>query len=221
MTMTKAIHSRYIRQSNKCPLIRKWIVTTLLRTDLESHMVFGHIDSHVLAGFDTSDIDQDNRDDAAFIRYWLKGQMAQCNDASFDEMDAFGKNTRHIQKALGLSPVELDILRFACLLHACKSLESAAETGSGVFTEVELCDLLSDALGGSFHEIFEALNPRGLLRDSGLVRSCDGWSGSKRLGAWLTVPGLLVRQVFQLQKEGELLEGVFYNMGPKPTPMAK
>ena len=219
--MTKAIHSRYIRQSNKCSLIRKWIVTTLLRTDLESHMVFGRLESHVLAGFNTSEISRENCDDVEFMRDWLERQSCRLNDARFDETDVFGKNTRQIQKALGLSPVELDILRFACLMRACKSLESAAETGGGDFSEVELCDLLSEALGWSFHEIFEALNPGGLLRESGLVRCTDGWCGSSRLGAWLVVPGLLVRQVFRSQENGELLEGVFYNMGPKPTLMAK
>jgi transitional endoplasmic reticulum ATPase len=216
--LTRALHSRYARNTTKSALIKKWITTLLLRADLDTALLFGCIDKAILVGFDISELNRDNQSDVNFMHGWIQRQNMQFIDAIMDESDMLARNTRQVQRALGLSKVELDILRFACLLHCCSSVEMASNVGGEGFSEIELCDLLSEGMGHSFNDVFNALHPTALLRESGLVRSTND-GVTKRMSYWLSVPWLLTRQVIRAQPGDSLLEGVFYQVGPK-TPLA-
>ena len=120
--MTSSAHSEYIRYDQKSALIRRWIATILLKSDLEGYLAFNGLEPIITRGFDTSSVNKENREDAPFIRAWLKEEHAKCGKESFDEADVFAINTRRIQKSMGLNKVELAVLRFACLVNCYKPL---------------------------------------------------------------------------------------------------
>ena len=214
--MTHAAQSEYIRYRNKSALVRRWIATLLLKSNLEAQLVFNPLDPVITSGFDTSGLTKDNQDDPAFVRSWLESELQRCEDEDFDESDVFAVNTRRIQKSMGLTKVELAILRFGCLLNSYKPLEATTEM-SGSVTEADVCDLLAELLRLPFGPIYAALRPSGLLRQSGLVPATGGWSGTHHLSRWLAVPDMLGREIFRQQEKDNLLINVFYTTGPKST----
>ena len=139
--MTSSAHSEYIRYDQKSALIRRWIATILLKSDLEGYLAFNGLEPIITRGFDTSSVNKENREDAPFIRAWLKEEHAKCGKESFDEADVFAINTRRIQKSMGLNKVELAVLRFACLVNCYKPLEAATEFGGNCFAEADLCGM--------------------------------------------------------------------------------
>ena len=215
--MTSAAHSEYIRYKNKSSLIRRWIATIVLRSDLESQMMFSCLDRVITSGFDTSALTKDNKEDAPFVRAWLTKELKRCGTGHFDKSDVFAVNTQQIQKAMGLNSVELEVFRFACLLCCYRPLGAAAEVGSEGYTEADVCDLLSELLRKPFDVIYSALRPTGLLRQSGLVQPSGGGIGNQPLDRWLTIPVMLAREIFRAQDEDNLLINVFYKTGPKST----
>ncbi len=215
--MTSATQSEYIRYNNKSALIRRWIAIILQRSDLESHLLFSRLEPVIVTGFDTSTFTKENQDDVDFIRNWLTTELKRCGSPSLDESDIFATNTRRIQKSMGLSQVELAILRFACLINGYKPLEATAELCAGSYTEADVCDLLADLLKKPFSQIYSALRPKGLLRQSGIVGSNAGWSGTQSLSRWLAIPDMLAREIFRAQDDDNLLVNVFYKVGPKST----
>jgi SpoVK/Ycf46/Vps4 family AAA+-type ATPase len=215
--MTRAKHSEYIRYNNKSALIRRWIGTILLKSDLESHLMFNQLDGIITSGFDTTTFTKKNREDAKFIRAWLESELARCDNETFNESDIFAINTRRIRKSMGLNKVELAVLRFACLMNSYKPLEAASELGMGAYTEADVCDLLAELLNLPFGLIFSSLRPNGLLRQSGLVRASGGWSGTHHLTRWLAIPDMLAREIFRAQDEDNLLLNVYYTTAPKST----
>ncbi len=215
--MSGATQSEYIRHRNKSALIRRWVATILLQSDLESHLSFSHLDRVITGGFDTTEFTKDNRENAPFIRSWLSKELKRCGDDGFDESDVFAVNTRQIRKSMGLNTVELDILRFACLLNCYKPLGAAAEIGCETYTEADVCDLLSELLRRPFSLVYRALQPSELLRQSGLVRPTDSWIGSQPLDRWLAIPVMIAREIFRAQDKDDLLINVFYKTGRKST----
>jgi SpoVK/Ycf46/Vps4 family AAA+-type ATPase len=214
--MTHPAQSEYIRYYNKTALVRRWIATILLKSNLECQLMFNRLDPVITHGFDTSSFTKENQEDAAFIRGWLESELQRCEDDTFDETDVFAVNTRRLQKSMGLNKAELAVLRFACLLNSYKPLEAAAES-SDSFTEADVCDLLADLLRLPFGLVYSALRPSGLLRQSGLIAAVGGWSGTHHLVRWLTVPDMLAREIFREQDKDNLLINVFYTTGPKST----
>ena len=214
--MTLAAQSEYIRYQNKSPLVRRWIATILLKSNLESHLIFNPLEPVITSGFDTSSLTKDNQEDAAFVRSWLESELQRCDESGFDESDVFAVNTRRLQKSMGLNKVELAVLRFACLLNSYKPLEAAVENTNS-FTEADVCDLLADLLRLPFALVYSALRPSGLLRQSGLISAAGGWSGTHHLTRWITVPDMLAREIFREQDKDNLLINAFYTTGPKST----
>ena len=219
--MQRRKESRYIRYNQPTEVIRRWIAILLLKADLEGHFVFGSIDRSILSGFDVASLNKDNHQDAEFMRSWLKVEQKRCLDRSFDEEDVFAINTRNIKVAMGLNEAELAILRFACLLNSYTPMDGAADICGTQYTEVGLCDLLSELLGKPFGAIYDALHPTGLLRRSGLLRQHFLGSNSQRLNAWLSVPEVMLRQVFRDQGGSNILLEAFYQTGPKSTLAAR
>jgi len=215
--MTSATHSEYIRHNNKSALVRRWIAIILQKSDLESHLLFTKLEPVIVSGFDTSTFTKDNQEDVGFIRDWLATELKRCGSPSFDESDIFAVNTKRIGKSMGLNQVELAILRFGCLMNGYKPLEATSELCSGAYTEADVCDLLAELLKKPFSKIYSALRPTGLLRQSGLIASSAGWSGSQHLTRWLAIPDMLAREIFRAQDEDNLLVDVFYKVGPKST----
>ena len=215
--MTIAAQSEYIRYKNKSDMIRRWIAMILLRADLESHLTFGRINPVILSGFDTSSLDKENIDEAEFIRSWLKSELDRCGPDRFDEADVFSVNTREIGKSMGLTAVELEIFRFACLMNCYRPLMAASDIECGGYTEADVCDLLAELLRKKFAVMYGALRPAGLLRQSGLIGCKSRWEGSEPLGQWLTIPDMLVREIFREQDEDKPLINAFYQLGPKST----
>ena len=215
--MTSSAHSEYIRYDQKSALIRRWIATILLKSDLEGYLAFNGLEPIITRGFDTSSVNKDNREDAPFIRAWLKEEHAKCGKESFDEADVFAINTRRIQKSMGLNKVELAVLRFACLVNCYKPLEAATEFGGNCFAEADLCDLLSELLYVPFSLVYSALQPSGLLRQSGLVQTGDGYNQTQHVTRWLRIPDMVAREIFRAQDEDNLLINAFYQVGPKST----
>jgi SpoVK/Ycf46/Vps4 family AAA+-type ATPase len=209
--------SQYIRFTNQSPLIRKWIATILLRTDLETHLVFNKLDAGMIRGFDTSPITKENCQDAEFIAEWLKRELSLLGNPSFDEDDVFAINTRQIKHSLGLSEAELAVLRFSCLLHCYGPLSNAADMCGETYTETDLSELLASLLGCKVEAVYEALHPSGLLRESGLVRPNRGLANIRRIEAWLRIPEVLPTQVFRHQDGSDILMDAFYRSGPKSS----
>ena len=209
--------SRYIRFDNPSELVRRWIAIILLKADLESHLLFSRIEPSIIRGFDTSVITKENREDAAFMRAWLTSERDACNELEFDERDVFAINTTQISRSMGLNSIELAILRLGCLINCFRPLDAAADICGDMFTEVDLCDLLSELLEKPFQAVYDALHPSGLLRKSGLVRPRGGWTNSRSLSGWLTIPETLARQVFRVQENDDILLNAFYRCGPKST----
>ena len=214
--MTYPAQSEYIRYYNKTALIRRWVATILLKSNLESQLMFSRLDPVITCGFDTSSFTKDNQEDAEFIRGWLESELARCGKEDFDESDVFAVNTRRLQKSMGLNKAELAVLRFACLLNSYKPLEAAVENTNS-FTEADVCDLLADLLRLPFALVYSALRPSGLLRQSGLISAAGGWSGTHHLTRWITVPDMLAREIFREQDKDNLLINAFYTTGPKST----
>ena len=209
--------SRYIRFDNPSELVRRWIAIILLKADLESHLLFSRIESSIIRGFDTSVITKENREDAAFMRAWLTSERDACNELEFDERDVFAINTTQISRSMGLNSIELAILRLGCLINCFRPLDAAADICGDMFTEVDLCDLLSELLEKPFQAVYDALHPSGLLRKSGLVRPRGVWTNSRSLSGWLMIPETLARQVFRVQENDDILLNAFYRCGPKST----
>lgn len=207
--------SQYIRSTNQSPLIRKWIATLLLRSDLETQLVFNHLDPAMIRGFDTSPITKDNRQDAEFITEWLQSELSKLGTPTFDEDDVFAINTRQVKQSLGIKETELAVLRFACLLHGYGPLSNAADICGETYTETDLSELLGELLGCSAGSIYKALHPNGLLRDSGLVRPSRPHTNTRRIEAWLRIPEVLPTQVFRHQEDSDILMDAFYRTGPK------
>jgi SpoVK/Ycf46/Vps4 family AAA+-type ATPase len=207
--------SQYIRFTNQSPLIRKWIAVLLLRSDLETQLVFNHLDASMIRGFDTSPINKDNRQDVEFISGWLTSELGKLGKPAFDEDDVFAINTRQVKRSLGLKEAELAILRFACLLHCYSPLSNAADLCGETYTETDLSELLAELLGCSTESIYDALHPSGLLRESGLVRPCRAHGNTRRIEAWLRIPEVLPTQVFRYQEHTDILMDAFYRTGPK------
>jgi SpoVK/Ycf46/Vps4 family AAA+-type ATPase len=214
--MTQPAQSEYIRYNNKTALIRRWVATILLKSNLECQLMFNRLDPVITSGFDTSSFTKENQEDAEFIRSWLESELQRCEDEVFDESDVFAVNTRRLQKSMGLNKAELAVLRFACLLNSYKPLEAATENINSL-TEADVCDLLADLLRIPFGLIYSALRPSGILRQSGLVLAAGGWSGTDHLTRWLTIPDMLAREIFREQDKDNLLINVFYTTGPKST----
>ena len=82
--MTDIAHSEYIRYNSKGALMRRWIATILLRSNLESQLMFSRLDPLITAGFDTSPLTKDNVEDAPFIRSWLEAELKRCGPERFD-----------------------------------------------------------------------------------------------------------------------------------------
>ena len=215
--MTRAAQSEYIRCNNKSALMRRWIATILLRSDLEGHAFFNPIDRVITSGFDASALTKENREDGSFMRAWVSTELERCGNDSFDETDVFVINTQRIRKSMGLNKVELAVLRFACLINCYKPLAMASDLCSDSFTEADVCDLLAELLGMPFSLVYRALQPSGLLRESGIVWPDGGWGGSQYLARWLSIPEMLAREVFRAQDEDDLMLDVFYKAGPKST----
>ena len=215
--MTRAAQSEYIRYNNKSALMRRWIATILLRSDLEGHAFFNPIDRVITSGFDASALTKKNREDGSFMRAWVSAELERCGNDSFDETDVFVINTQRIRKSMGLNKVELAVLQFACLINCYKPLAMAADLCSDSFTEADVCDLLAELLGMPFSLVYRALQPSGLLRESGIVWPDGGWGGSQYLARWLSIPEMLAREVFRAQDEDDLMLNVFYKAGPKST----
>ena len=190
--MPHPAQSEYIRYYNKTALIRRWIATILLKSNLESQLMFNRLDPVITNGFDTSSFTKDNQEDADFIRSWLESELQRCEDDDFDEDDVFAINTRRIQKSMGLNKAELAVLRFACLLNSYKPLEAATEH-SDAYNEADVCELLADLLRLPFGPVYSSLKPGGLLRQSGVISAAGGWSGTHHLTRWLSVPDILAR----------------------------
>ena len=207
--------SQYIRFTNQSPLIRKWIATLLLRSDLETQLVFNNLEPSMIRGFDTSPINKDNRQDVEFISGWLKSELGKLGNPAFDEDDVFAINTRQVKRSLGLKETELAILRFACLLRCYGPLSNAADFCGETYTETDLSEILGELLGCSVASIYDALHPSGVLRDTGLVRPCRTRGNTSRIEAWLRIPEMLPTQVFRHQEDRDVLMDAFYRKGPK------
>ena len=139
--MTRAAQSEYIRYNNKSALIRRWIATILLKSDLEGQVMFNPLDTMITNGFETSTLTKENREDGPFMRAWVTTELERCDKESFDETDVFAINTQRIRKSMGLNKAELAVLRFACLINCYKPLSLAAEMCSDSFTEADVCDV--------------------------------------------------------------------------------
>src|SRR6056297_1775776 len=144
--MTRKAHSEYIRHHRTDPLIRYWAATILLRGDLKTHLMFGHVSDVLLAVFKDCPLSEAEREDANAVRDWIEREQKRCGRPVFDESDIFSVNTASIAKAMGLDAVELGILRFACLLNSHKALGQASEICGDNFTETDLCELLGELL---------------------------------------------------------------------------
>ena len=48
--MTIATQSEYIRYKNKSAMVRRWIATILLKSDLESQLMFSHLEKVIISG---------------------------------------------------------------------------------------------------------------------------------------------------------------------------
>lgn len=215
--MNRRTQSEYIRFDKKSDLIKRWTAIILLKADLQSHLMFSRIDAAILRGFDISALDKENQMDADFMTQWLAAQLKRCAKSSFNEADVFSINTAQLGRSIGLNETELAILRFACLANCYRPLDQCVEICGNMFSEVDLCDLLSELLCKSFDSVFEAMHPSGLLRKSGLVMASRNSTSVQRITDWLTIPGVLVRQIFRGQEKGDILLDAFYHRGPKST----
>ena len=149
---------------------------------------------------------------------WLASELETFTNLEFDESDVFAINTVHIQRSMGLNRTELAILRFACLLNCYKPLDGATDICGSMFTEVDLCDLLSELLLIPFDAVYDALHPSGLLRKSGLVTAGGVPTIGQQLVNWLMIPDPLARQVFRAQDGDDILLDAFYRCGAKVDP---
>jgi len=215
--MSKEAQSQYIRYNNESALIRKWVACMLLKSDLDTNLIFGGLDRAILSLFDTSGLDKDNHEDPVFMRAWIADQRKACEDARIDEADVFSRNTAQIRQAAGLSATELAILRCGFLINSFKPLDAASDALGSSVTEIELCEMLSEMLDESFEAVFNALHPRALLRRSGLVNAGGCWSSHRRIGQWLETPSVLAQQIFREQNADNILLDVFYQSGPRST----
>jgi len=211
--MTQFRQSKYIRVNKGSTLLRKWIARLLLRVDLEDYLFFERIERSILAAFRTAGIEKENLDDANFVRNWLVCELEDCTDVTFDENDVFAINTRLLKELMGLNETELSILRFAILLNCCRPLEMVAEIHGNCLNEIDLSELLHDVLGEPFDAVYQALNPTGRLLKSGLLKSRCVSTAS--MSHWLTVPDVLLLQVFRAQESKESLEHLFYLKAPR------
>ena len=90
--MSRTPQSKYIRVDKNNTLLKKWIAATLLKADLEDYLVF----QRILSVFNTSQLNKDNLEDAAYIRAWLQAEYKSCGAIAFDESDTFSINTHRI-----------------------------------------------------------------------------------------------------------------------------
>ncbi len=215
--MTRTSQSQYIRVDKNNILLKKWIAATLLKADLEDYLVFQRIDRRVLTAFNTSQLTKDNREDAKHIRAWLRAEYKSCGAIAFDEGDAFSINTRRIKTLVGLSRIELSILRFSILLNCCPSLMSATEIYGTDLTEIDVCDLLHRILGESVDSLYDALNPLGLLRKSGLVKLWNRNGCTLSLTGWLQVPDTIIHNIFRTKKNVDSLEQMLFTPALQTT----
>ncbi|MFC1560318.1 AAA family ATPase [Pseudomonadota bacterium] len=215
--MKKALRSQYIRANKQSTLLKRWVACILLQAPLEDYLIFERIEKRILFLFDTKELTKENQEDAEFIRAWLKREYANCDKISFDENDVFSINTKNIAKLIGLSRVELSILRFSILFNNCKALESAADISGDGLSETDVCDLLRPVLGESSEALYQALNPQGRLYQTGLLRSGSRWGTNRSLASWLQVPELMLRQVFREQDDRGTLEKIFYSLAPRSS----
>ena len=215
--MKKPLRSQYIRVNKQSTLIKKWVASILLQAELEDYLIFERIERRILCLFNTKELTKENQEDAEFIRAWLTKEHINCGEISFDESDVFSINTKSIAKLVGLSKVELLVLRFAILLNYCKPLESSADIGGDGLSETDVCDLLQPVLGESFEALYQALNPQGRLYQTGLLKSGSRWSTSRSLAGWLQAPEMMLRQVFREQKDNGTLEQMFYSRATRSS----
>ena len=215
--MKKPLRSQYIRVNKQSTLIKKWVASILLQVQLEDYLIFERIERRILCLFNTRELTKENQEDAEFIRAWLKQEHSKCGTTGFDESDVFSINTKNIAKLVGLSKVELLVLRFAILLNYCKPLESAVDIGGDGLSETDVCDLLQSVLGESFEALYKALNPQGRLYQTGLLKSGNHWSSSRSLAGWLQPPEMMLRQIFREQKDNGTLELMFYSQATRSS----
>ena len=144
--MKKPLLSQYSRVNKQSTLIKKWVASILLQVELEDYLIFERIEKRILRLFNTRGLTKENQEDAGFIRAWLEKEHAKCGTIDFDESDVFCTNTKSIAKLIGLTRVELLVLRFAILLHSCKPLGSATDIAGDEFSETDVCNLLQPLL---------------------------------------------------------------------------
>ena len=78
--------------------MRRWIATILLKSNLESHLIFNRLSPVITCGFDTSAFTKDNQEDADFIRSWLESELQRCDDDAFDEQPARREGLRRSRR---------------------------------------------------------------------------------------------------------------------------
>ena len=142
---------------------------TLARADVDPVKAAAH--PHVRALLDEAALDALDRGDGAAARILLARSAPARPQALFDEADPWCELTRGLAELLGLTALELAILRLCDTAHRSPALaELFGANATGSEPARRQCDAIADALGAVPREVRRALDQRGSLRQRGILQ---------------------------------------------------
>ena len=151
---------------------------TLARADVDPAKAAAH--PHVRALLEAPVRDALERGDGASARALLARSAPARPQASFDETDPWCELTRGLAELLGLTALELSILRLCDACHRSPALaELFGANATGTEPARRQCDAIAHALGAPPREVRRALDQRGSLRQRGIVQRVPSHPASR------------------------------------------
>ena len=142
---------------------------TLARADVDLAKAAAH--PHVRSLLDDAAREALERDDVATARTLITRSAPARPGTLFDEADSWCGLTRGLAELLGLTEVELAVVRLCDACHrspALAELFGAGATGSEPARRQ--CDAIAHALGATAREVRRAVDQRGSLRRRGILQ---------------------------------------------------
>ena len=163
------VESAYLADGRGHVPLVGWVERTLARADVDPAKAAAH--PHVRALLDGAARDALDRGDGAAARALVARSAPARPQASFDEADPWCELTRGLAELLGLTPLELAVLRLCDACHRSPALaELFGADATGSEPARRQCDAIAHALGAAPREVRRALDQRGSLRRRGILQ---------------------------------------------------